>query len=105
VRALLALFVVAGALACAGEVNCEKLCLHTFACEVTFAPSDDIEGEKITSGERTEEQACALGCQEHPAVTVESARCVDEITAASTDPAACQEPVLACFGAQIVDVG
>ena len=106
-RAPLALLVVvvavtAGA-ACAGEVNCENLCLHTLACEVTFAPADDIDGAKIESGERTDDEGCALGCAENPAVTVDSALCVDNVTAADTNPATCQGPVLECFGAKVAD--
>lgn len=103
-RSLLApLVVVVAALgpACGGEVNCDNLCLHTLPCEVTFAPSDDIEGEKIKSGERTDAESCALGCAENPAVTVESALCVDEVTATDTNPSTCQAPVLECFGAQV----
>ena len=85
------------------EVNCENLCIRTLACEVTFGPSDDPEGALIASGERTAEQSCALGCEENPAVTPESALCVDEVTNADTNPATCQPPVLECFGAQVAD--
>lgn len=107
-RALFALVVVVTVSvgsACGGEVNCENLCLHTLACEVTFAPSDDLEGEKIKSGERTDAGSCALGCAENPAVTVDSALCVDDVTAADTNPSTCQAPVLACFGAQVAPAG
>ena len=86
---------------CGGEVNCENLCTRTLTCEVTFAPSDDLEGAKIVSGERTDEQSCALGCAENPAVTTESAQCVDEVTNASQDPVVCQRQVLDCFGAEV----
>lgn len=99
-----AFVVVTSALGCGGaEVNCENLCVRTLACEVTFAPSDDLEGALIASGERTDEQACALGCAENPAVTAESALCVDEVTNADTNPATCQPRVLECFGAQVAD--
>lgn len=108
-RAAFALLIVvvavtAGA-ACSGEVNCENLCLHTLACEVTFAPSDDIDGAKIESGERTAEEGCALGCEENPAVTVDSALCVDNVTATDTNAATCQGPVLECFGARVANAG
>lgn len=86
---------------CGGEVNCENLCTRTLVCEVEFAPSDDLEGAKIASGERTELQSCALGCEENPAVTPESAQCVDEVTDASQDPVVCQPQVLECFGAEV----
>jgi hypothetical protein len=85
--------------ACGPTVNCENLCARTLACEVSFAPSDDIEGAKIANGERTDAESCALGCQENPVVTVESAACVDGVTNESTNPNECQAPVLACFGA------
>ena len=88
---------------CGGSVNCENLCQHTIACEVTFAPSDDLAGDKIKSGERTNLQSCALGCEENPAVTVDSAVCVDNVTIPPTDPAVCQAPVLECFGAQVAN--
>ena len=88
--------------ACGEKVNCANLCTRTIACEVTFAPSDDLEGAKITSGERTAEASCALGCEENPAVTPESAVCVDDVTNASTDPVVCQPQVLECFGADVV---
>jgi hypothetical protein len=84
--------------ACGGdEVNCENLCKHTLACEVSFAPSDDLEGKKIKSGERTDLESCTLGCEENPRVTEESARCVDQVTVTTAEQ--CQEPVLDCFGA------
>lgn len=91
-----------GAVGCAPEVNCENLCQRTLACEVSFAPSDDIQGDKVKSGERTDLESCALGCGENPAVTVESAQCVDEITNKTSDPVQCQAPVLDCFGADVV---
>ncbi|OGQ23915.1 MAG: hypothetical protein A2138_10910 [Deltaproteobacteria bacterium RBG_16_71_12] len=87
--------------ACGPTVNCENLCARTMVCQVTFAPSDDLEGEKIDSGERTAAESCALGCADQPAVTLESAACVDEATDASQEPAVCQDTVLACFGADV----
>lgn len=86
---------------CGPNVNCENLCTRTLLCQVTFAPKDDLEGEKIANGERTAAESCALGCADQPAVTPESATCVDEATDASQDPAVCQDTVLACFGADI----
>lgn len=86
---------------CGPVVNCENLCTRTLLCEVSFAPSDDLDGARIRSGERTDAESCRLGCEENPAVTVESARCVDEITDETTDPFQCQQPVLSCFGAQV----
>lgn len=86
---------------CGPAVNCENLCTRTLLCEVSFAPSDDLEGARIRSGERTDAESCRLGCEENPAVTAESARCVDEITDETTDPLQCQQPVLACFGAEV----
>lgn len=95
---LIPLFAVAmaGASGCP-SVDCEALCQRTLACEITFAPSDDPDEQKVESGERTELASCALGCEESPTVTVESAACVDgvEITA---DPAACQLPIAECLG-------
>ena len=96
--ALLVPFASLAPVACGGgEVNCENLCKRTLACEVSFAPSDDIDGEKLRAGERTDLESCTLGCEENPRVTVESAGCVDEVEI--TTPAQCQQPVLACFGA------
>ncbi|MBI1947386.1 MAG: hypothetical protein HYS27_16955 [Deltaproteobacteria bacterium] len=97
------LVVAAAALAssCGPKVNCENLCTRTMLCQITFAPLDDLEGEKIDSGERTAAESCALGCEDQPAVTPESAACVDEATNASQDPAICQDTVLACFGADV----
>jgi hypothetical protein len=97
----LAAGLVGSAAGCGPRVNCENLCVRTLACEVTFAPSDDVNGDKIKNGERTDEESCALGCEENPAVTVESAACVDDVTNAETDPGTCQEKVLACFGADV----
>lgn len=84
------------AAACGPRVDCEKLCARTLACEVTFAAPDDPDGDKLRSGERTDEEACALGCAESPHVTVESARCIDAVD--TSDPDVCQRPVLDCLG-------
>ena len=86
---------------CGPSVNCENLCTRTMLCQVTFAPKDDLEGERIANGERTAAESCALGCADQPAVTPESAACVDDATDQSRDPAVCQDTVLACFGASI----
>lgn len=85
-------------------VNCENLCMRTMVCQVTFAPEDDLDGEKIESGERTAEESCALGCADQPAVTPDSAACVDSVTDASQNPSVCQEGVLACFGTSLSKV-
>ena len=98
--ALSAIVIAAG---CGAEVNCENLCTRTITCEVDFKPSDDIDGAKVASGERTDLESCTLGCEENPAVTPESALCVDNVTNASQDPAVCQPQVLDCFGAQLAD--
>lgn len=95
--------VIGAGAGCGGEVNCQNLCTRTLLCEVEFAPSDDLEGAKIASGERSELQSCALGCEENPAVTPESAQCVDEVTNASQEPVVCQPQVLECFGAEVSD--
>jgi len=86
-----------GAVGCAPSIDCDALCARTLACEVTFGPSDDPDGAKIASGERTDEQSCAIGCEESPRVTVDNARCIDalEIT---TDPAQCQPDVMDPLG-------
>ena len=86
-----------GAAGCAPTINCEALCARTLACEVTFGPSDDPDGSRIASGERSDEQSCAIGCEESPRVTVDNARCIDslEITA---DPGQCQPEVMECLG-------
>ena len=96
-RALAAasLFAVAGP-GCGPRVDCEKLCARTLACEVTFAAPDDPDGEKLASGERTDEEACAIGCEESTYVTVDGARCVDGVD--TSDPEACQPEVLDCLG-------
>jgi hypothetical protein len=82
--------------ACGPRVDCEKLCARTLACEVTFAAPDDPDGAKLRSGERTDEEACALGCAESTYVTVDGARCVDGVD--TSDPATCQPEVLDCLG-------
>ncbi len=91
--------------ACGDQVNCENLCLHTLPCEVTFAPLDDLEGDKIASGERSDAESCALGCADNSAITVEGALCVDEVTAADRDPSTCNANVLECLGAELVSAG
>ena len=78
------------------SVDCDALCARTLACEVTFAPSDDPEELKVASGERSEEESCALGCGESPVVTVEHASCVDGLDIVVGDPGACQNDVLTC---------
>lgn len=95
---LLFLLAVAG-LGAAGcpSVDCEALCQRTLACEITFAPSDDPDEQKVDSGERTELASCALGCEESPTVTVESAACVDGVEVTG-NPAACQLPIAECLG-------
>lgn len=95
---LLYVWLLAG---CGPTVNCENLCARTMVCQVTFAPEDDLEGAKVESGERSAAESCALGCADQPAVTPESAGCVDAATDASQDPAVCQETVLACFDAAL----
>jgi hypothetical protein len=40
---------------------------------------------------------CASGCENDPRVTVDAARCIDGIEVG--DRAQCQQPVLACLGA------
>jgi hypothetical protein len=85
--------------ACGGsEVNCENLCKRTLACEVSFAPSDDLEGDKVKAGDRTDLESCTLGCEENPRVTVESASCVDDVEITTAQQ--CQQPVLDCFGVE-----
>jgi hypothetical protein len=97
-RAVLFVVVTAAIGGCGSQVDCAALCQHTLACEVTFATSDDPDGSRIASGERTDVEDCRAGCEENPVVTVESAQCVDAETAKSTDPDVCQKPVLHCFG-------
>lgn len=92
---------VLGAVGCGPSVNCENLCNRTLTCQVTFAPKDDLDGAKIDSGERTVAESCALGCADQPAVTPETAQCIDEATDASQDPAVCQDTVLACLGVSV----
>jgi len=91
---LTTLFVGVGG--CGPSVDCEALCARTLACEVTFDAPDDVDGTLIESGERTEEEACVLGCQGHPVVTVENATCVDGLD--TRDPSVCQSQTLQCFG-------
>jgi hypothetical protein len=88
--------VALGAAGCP-SVDCEALCQRTLACEVTFAPSDDPDELKVDTGERTALQSCALGCEESPTVTVESASCIDELEITG-DPAQCQPGVVDCLG-------
>jgi hypothetical protein len=90
--------VVAGGVgSCTPEVDCNALCARTLACEVTFGPSDDPDGERIASGERTDAESCALGCEESPRVTVENARCIDGLQI-TDDAGACQPQVMECLG-------
>lgn len=94
--ALAAVVLLAAGAGCGPRVDCALLCQRTLACEVSFAAPDDPTGEKITSGERSDEEACRLGCEESPFVTVESATCIDGLD--TSDPAQCQEETLACLG-------
>lgn len=99
IRSLLPVLFAAGALGATGcpGVDCEALCQRTLACEVTFAPSDDPDEQKVDSGERTELESCARGCEESPTVTVDSASCVDTVEVTG-DPAQCQPAVVECLG-------
>lgn len=94
---LVSVWALSGLASCAPEISCENLCERTLACEVTFAPSDDIDGKKVTAGSRSDQESCVLGCEENPAVTADSARCVDSVTDVDSDPVTCQRPVAACF--------
>lgn len=94
--ALLFVAAIAGA-GCGPRVDCTNFCQRALACEVTFQPTDDPGEEKVASGERTELESCARGCEESPRVTVESATCVDELDV--RDPNVCQARVLDCLGA------
>ena len=80
---------------CGPSVDCEALCRRTLACEVTFDAPDDPSGSLIQSGERTDLEACTLGCEDHPLVTVERAGCVDQLD--TSDANVCQRQVLACL--------
>jgi hypothetical protein len=99
-------FVVGGSgAACTPDIDCDALCARTLACEVTFGPSDDPDGARIASGERSDAESCALGCEESPRVTVDNARCIDELTI-TDDPASCQNGVMECLGlAQEIPAG
>ncbi len=91
----LGIFSIFALTGCGPDVDCEALCNRTMACEVIFDAPDDLDGEKIASGERTELEACTLGCQDHPLVTVENATCVDGLD--TRDPSVCQSQTLQCF--------
>ncbi len=95
--ALLGLQPLVFGVACAPDVDCVALCKRTLACEVTFGPSDDPEGQKIASNERTDEESCVVGCEESPHVTPQSAGCIDDL-AIPSDPAQCQPQVMECLG-------
>lgn len=82
--------------ACGPSVDCDPLCQRLFACDTTFVPPDDPDESKVTSGERTRLESCILGCEVHPAVTVEHARCVDALDVGTPDT--CQAEVLDCLG-------
>lgn len=92
----LGLLTAIAAAGCGPTVDCTNLCQRTLACEVSFQPADDPTEEKVSSGERTELESCALGCEESPLVTVESATCVDGLDV--RDASVCQEQVLQCLG-------
>jgi hypothetical protein len=92
-----AAFCASTATSCAPAIDCEALCARTLACEVTFGPSDDPDGAKIKSGERSDDESCAIGCEESPRVTVDNARCIDALEITS-DPAQCQAQVMECLG-------
>jgi len=77
------------------EIDCAALCARTLACDVAFVPSDDPDEALIASGERTEAESCALGCEESPVVTVEHAACADGV--AITEDEVCQDALLTCF--------
>ncbi|HEY1098583.1 MAG TPA: hypothetical protein VGF99_06630 [Myxococcota bacterium] len=79
------------------SVDCETLCRKTLECNVAFAPSDDPDENKIVTGERTEIESCALGCEESPIVDVDAADCLDGV-AATGDLDTCQPQMLQCLG-------
>ena len=87
--------IAAGLSGCGPTVDCESLCRRTLACEVTFTAPDDPQDRQVQSGERTELESCTSGCQASPLVTVDSARCIDELD--TRDPEVCQEQVLDCL--------
>lgn len=93
---VLAAFALIAGAGCGPTIDCTNLCQRTLACEVSFQPTDDPTEAKVESGERTQLESCALGCQESPLVTVESATCVDGLDV--RDASVCQEQVLQCLG-------
>lgn len=92
---------IAGA-GCGPTVDCTNLCQRTIACEVSFQPADDPTEEKVASGERTELESCAIGCEESELVTVESATCIDGLDV--RDANVCQDQVLQCLGVEEEDL-
>ncbi|MBL93026.1 MAG: hypothetical protein CMH56_14590 [Myxococcales bacterium] len=82
---------------CGETVNCENLCTRTLKCNVSFQPSDDPDRAKVLVGERTEQDSCAIGCNENQVVTVDAARCIDNV--AIQDGPTCQNEMLTCLGA------
>jgi hypothetical protein len=94
---IVGLLAASASTSCAPSIDCDALCARTLACEVTFGPSDDPNGDKIDSGERSDEESCRLGCEESPRVTVDNARCIDALEITS-DPAQCQPQVMECLG-------
>ena len=88
---------------CGETVNCENLCTRTLKCNVSFQPSDDPDRAKVVVGERTEQDSCAIGCSENQVVTVDAARCIDDV--AIQDGPTCQREMLTCLGANSEEGG
>jgi hypothetical protein len=91
-----ALLAVAASGCPSDSVDCEALCARLLACNVTLAPTDDPDLEKVASGERTDPESCALGCADSPVVTVENAACVDDVDI--TGDQVCQDNLMGCLG-------
>ncbi len=92
------LFTVGG---CGESVNCENLCTRTLKCNVSFQPSDDPDRAKVAVGERTEQDSCAIGCTENQVVTIDAAKCIDNVMI--QDGPTCQKEMLTCLGANTGD--
>ena len=82
---------------CGETVNCETLCVRTLKCNVSFQPSDDPDRAKVVVGERSEQESCTVGCLENQVVTVDAAKCIDDVPI--QDGITCQKEMLTCLGA------
>jgi hypothetical protein len=94
-RILFTVLCLIGAGAC-GQPDCEKVCVRTLPCNLTFAPGDDPQLRKVESGERTAQGSCEQGCRESLTVDENREQCLLAVT--TQDVGRCRAQLLECLG-------